>query len=87
MNEIIVNIITSSIVIVIAIIAILQGIKGLGVEVKYIYLIGLILGVGFNVWATSLSIESVTTGLVIGMASGKLYDKLKEIEFPGLSKK
>lgn len=83
MENFINNLVVSNILIVVALVAILQAIKKILPEnaYKYLELIAIVFGAIATVAQNGLSVESVLNGIVLGLAAGKLYDKMVDSVF------
>lgn len=83
MGEFINNLVVANLLIVVALVAILQAIKKILPEslYKYLELIAIVLGAIATVMYKGFSVESVLNGIVLGLASGKLYDKIVDSVF------
>lgn len=83
MENFINNLVVSNILIVVALVAILQAIKKILPEngYKYLELIAIVIGAIATVLYNGASIESILNGVVLGLASGKLYDKIVDSVF------
>lgn len=79
MNEFLKELFTSNILSIFALVGILEAVKKVGIPVKYIELLSIVLGAVVNVLLTGPSIEAVLTGVVVGLASCKLYDKILDV--------
>lgn len=74
------ELIFANLVIVGALVAVLEALKKL-VPVKYIELLAVGLGALATVAYRGATVESAMNGLVIGLASCKLYDKIIDLAF------
>lgn len=83
MGEFINNLVVANLLIVVALVAILQAIKKILPEslYKYLELIAIVLGAIATVMYKGFSVESVLNGVVLGLAAGKLYDKIVDSVF------
>ena len=82
--NIIQELIISNILTVVALVAVLEAIKKL-IPTKYIELTALILGSVVTILIKGLTPESIINGIVIGLASCKLYDKILDLAFNNLN--
>ncbi|MDY2987721.1 MAG: hypothetical protein SOR77_08825 [Peptoniphilus sp.] len=83
MENFINNLVVSNILIVCALVAILNAIKKVLPQemYKYLELIAICLGAVATIFYKGFGVESVLNGIVLGLASGKLYDKIVDMVF------
>ncbi|MDY2987651.1 MAG: hypothetical protein SOR77_08475 [Peptoniphilus sp.] len=83
MENFISNLVVANMLIVVALVGVLQSIKKVMPEsaYKYLELIGIFLGALATIAQNGVSIESVLNGIVLGLAAGKLYDKIVDSVF------
>ncbi len=76
------DLITANLLTVGALVAILEALKQAGlIPVRMIELVAVILGALATVALRGPSVEAILNGIVIGLASCKLYDKIIDVAF------